>query len=317
MKYTDSLNPDELKVFSQKSDLKGLWLLLFNWTLIVLAFILPSLWLNPLTIVVSLLLLANRQLGLAILMHECAHYSLFKTRSLNQWLGRIFCGAPVLADLDGYRRYHMQHHKLAGTSIDPDYPNYKSYPVSKSSLIRKTLRDFSGLTAVKTLYALMLMNAGLLKYDMSYQSNSAERALSIGQITQNLLSNLFLPILVNAAMWAILYLSGQGWVYLLWWISYFTVYMFILRIRNAAEHASVPNLLDDDPRLHARTTYADWWERLSFAPNFVNFHMEHHLRPSVPCYNLKAFHHYLKNKGVLGDVSVAKGYMSVVRQLVR
>lgn len=210
----------------------------------------------------------------------------------------------------------MQHHKKAGTTTDPDYPNYKNYPVSKKSLLRKTLRDFSGVTGFKTLYALILMNAGLLKYDMSYQSSSAENALSPIQIIGNLSKNLFVPLLVNITLWAALYFSGHGWLYLLWWLSYLTIYMFILRIRNAAEHASVPNLLDTDPRLHARTTYASWWERLTFAPNFVNFHMEHHLQPNIPCYNLKAYHHFLIKNGVLNNIKIANGYLDVIKQLL-
>jgi len=316
MDYKSLLAPEEIKSFTGRSDVRGLWILFVNWALVALAFALPALWFNPLTVIMSLILLANRQLGLAILMHECAHYTLFKTRSLNKWLGRLLCGAPVLADLDGYRSYHLKHHKEAGTTNDPDYPNYKNYPVSKSSLKRKVLRDFSGVTGVKTFYVLMLMNAGLLNYDMSYQANSAEKSLSAGKIARNLASNLFFPITVNVLMFAILYAFGHAWLYALWWISYFTVYMFILRIRNAAEHANVPDLLNKDPRLHARTTYACWWERLTFAPNYVNYHLEHHWIPSIPCYRLKDFHRFLLQKGILNNIKVSPGYVDVVQQLL-
>lgn len=305
----------EIRQFSQKSDLKGLWLLVFNWGLIALAFVLPALWLNPITVIISLVLLANRQLGLGILMHECAHYSLFKTHWLNKWLGRVLCGAPVMADLDGYRTYHLKHHNKAGTTDDPDYPNYRHYPVTKSSFTRKVLRDFTGVTAFKTLYAVMLMNAGLLKYDMSYQTRSAEQKLSLLKIMVNLARNLFMPLVIQLCIFGALYLSGHPWLYLLWWASYFTVYMFIIRIRNAAEHAAVPDLLDKNPLLHARTTYAGWWERLTFAPNYVNYHMEHHLRPNIPCYHLKAFHQYLLENGTLNKVKTATGYIDVIKQL--
>jgi len=272
--------------------------LLFNWGLIVFAFALPAIWFNPLTVFLSLLLLANRQLGLAILMHECAHNSLFLSKKLNKWLGQVLCAAPVIADLDGYRKYHMRHHAEAGTDIDPDYPNYKNYPVTKASMVRKITRDLTGITALKTLYAVLLMNAGVLRYDMSYQSYSADKKLSA------------------VTMWAVLYAVGHAWLYALWWLSYFTVYMVILRIRNAAEHGSVPDLLNTDPLLHARTTYASWWERLTVAPNYVNYHLEHHLRPSVPCYRLAEFHQYLNQRGMLKGVHVATGYVDVIRQLV-
>jgi len=312
-----ALKPAELKPYTQRSNLIATWLVFFNWALIIAAFTLTALWPTPLVIIISLVLLANRQLGLAILMHECAHYSLFKSRELNRWVGTLLCAAPVIADLNGYRKYHMQHHIDAGTTADPDYPNYKNYPVTKSSMGRKIARDFTGITGLKTLYATLLMNAGLLNYDMSYQSHSAEKKIGFQQGLTNLIKNLALPVTMHLLMWFTLYWLGHGWLYGLWWVSYFTVYMFILRIRNAAEHGAVPDLLDKDPLLHARTTYASWWERLTFSPNYVNYHMEHHLRPSVPCYRLPSFHAYLQQRGLLNHIDVAPGYLHVMRQLTQ
>lgn len=311
------LTPAEIRPYTKRSNVIGAWLLLFNWCLIATAFALPILWLHPLTIAISILLLANRQLGLAILMHECAHYSLFSSRALNQQIGRFLCAAPVIADLDGYRKYHMRHHSEAGTNTDPDYPNYKNYPVSNISMARKIARDLCGITAAKTFYATVLMNAGVLSYDMSYQSHAVEQRLPVSQALKNLAINLSLPIFTHVIMWGLLYSLGHGWIYALWWLSYFTVYMFLLRIRNAAEHGSVPDLLDSNPMKHARTTQASWWERMTFAPNHVNYHMEHHLRPDVPCYQLKGFHQYLKDSDLLRDTKVANGYIDVVRQLVK
>ncbi|MAC71727.1 MAG: hypothetical protein CMP84_16195 [Gammaproteobacteria bacterium] len=62
--------------------------------------------------------------------------------------------------------------------------------------------------------------------------------------------------------------------------------MLFSRIRNLAEHAAVPDLTDSDPLLNSRTTLASWWERLTFAPNSINYHLEHNLLPAVPKYRL-------------------------------
>jgi fatty acid desaturase len=51
------------------------------------------------------------------------------------------------------------------------------------------------------------------------------------------------------------------------------------------------------------------------APNYVNFHLEHHLRPNVPCYRLKKFHQYLVTNGYYNDIHIAQGYADVLRQL--
>jgi len=314
--YRLQLKQLDISSFLQKSDFQAFRLLAFNWGLIILAFVIPAIWLNPLTVCSSLLVLANRQLGLSILMHECAHYSLFKTRSLNNWAGQVFFAAPILADVSCYSRYKLKHHRDAGTTVDPDYPNYKDYPVKTMSLLRKTLRDFSGLTGIKMIYAMLLMNAGILNYDLSYQGRKNDAELSKMSIAKNLISNLFLPVLIQTSMFSILYLSGYAWLYSLWWISYLTLYMFLLRIRNAAEHANVPDLLDKDPRLHARTTYVTWWERMTFAPNFVNFHLEHHWQANVPCYHLKKFHYFIKSNGLLEGVEVSTGYVDVVKRML-
>ena len=291
-------------------------MVLLNWALLLAVMILVGLWPNPLSITLALVIIANRQLGLAVLMHECAHYSLFESRLLNIWVGKVLCAAPVIVNLDGYRKYHMSHHKEAGSTADPDYPVYKNFPVSRASFFRKVVRDLTGLTGIKTFYATMLMKAGLLTYDMSYQKNKAENFLSGTEIGLNLVKNLSLSILFHLALFLTFYAAGYAWVYSLWWVSYFTVYMLIIRIRNASEHGAVENLLDSDPSKHARTTQASWVERLLFAPNYVNFHMEHHLRPNIPCYRLKSFHDYLITKGHVDPNKVARGYRQVLSELV-
>jgi fatty acid desaturase len=312
--YT-TINNADIRQFLKKSNWQGLALVSANWALILFAFIISAIWPHWLTYLCSIILLANRQLGIAILMHEAAHYMLFKNKNLNIWVGRTLCGAPVIADLDAYRTYHLQHHKDAGSKDDPDYPNYKDYPVTRMSFIRKLARDIFGITGIKTFYATLKMNAGLVSYDFVYKNEDQKRGLSSRQMIKNLISGFWLPVLSNVVLWLCLYLSGNGNLYLLWVVSYFTVYPLFLRIRNAAEHAAVPNLLDKEPRLHARTTHARWWERLTVAPNYVNYHLEHHLRPNIPCYQLKDFHQYLIRIGYYRETKIANGYLDVIKQL--
>ncbi|WP_179957478.1 fatty acid desaturase family protein [Exilibacterium tricleocarpae] len=316
MDFRKLLTREELEPFLQKSDAWGLWLLVCNWGLIAAAFALVAFWPNLLTCLVAVIVLANRQLGISVLMHDCSHQALFRSRGLNQWVGKWLCAAPVFADLDGYRRYHMRHHRDAGTTADPDYPNYKNYPVTKMSVVRKTLRDLVGYTGLKTFYAVLLMHAGLLEYDMSYQHHRARKRPGPLAIMGNLARNLWAPVLVNVGLWVLLYSTGHGYLFGLWVLAYLTLFMFFARMRNAAEHANVPDLLDRDPRLHARTTHVNWLERLTFAPNHVNYHMEHHWAPGVPPYRLAALHRFLTAKGVLADTPVANSYADVYRAMV-
>ena len=68
-----------------------------------------------------------------------------------------------------------------------------------------------------------------------------------------------------------------------------------------------------DPLRNTRTTLARWWERLLLAPNRVNYHLEHHLVMAVPHYHLPRMHRLLRERGVLRDACVARGYLDVLR----
>ena len=59
-----------------------------------------------------------------------------------------------------------------------------------------------------------------------------------------------------------------------------------------------------------------WWERLFLAPNFVNYHLEHHLLMTVPHYNLPKMHRMLAEKGLLEHALVTDGYAEVLRRAV-
>jgi fatty acid desaturase len=57
--------------------------------------------------------------GLLNLMHEAAHYHVFRARAANNFLGRWVLGPLALADFDSYRQRHWDHHRHLG---DPDDP---------------------------------------------------------------------------------------------------------------------------------------------------------------------------------------------------
>jgi fatty acid desaturase len=125
-------------------------------------------------------------------------------------------------------------------------------------------------------------------------------------------------LIANAALLSILWLSGAAWLYLLWVAAYLTSYPLVARIRQVAEHGNVPALYELDPRGNTRTTRANWLERLILCPNKVNFHIEHHLLPSVPLWQLNALHNTLSARGFYAEYphAVADGYWNVIKRVV-
>jgi len=301
MKASDYLTREEIRHFTRRSDAMGLWMLLKNWLLIAAIFTAVAQWTNLLTILLAILLLGGRQLGLAVLMHEAGHKTLFKSQRLNDLLGQWLAAFPVLGDCNAYGASHREHHRLAGTADDPDLPNYRDYPISAASFRRKLLRDITGRTGSKLLLGL-LSGAGNRIMMRDGEGTSALRQ----------------GLIANALLFAVLWASGQPLLYLLWVIAYLTSYPLVARIRQVAEHGNVPALYEPDPRGNTRTTRANWLEGLIFCPNDVNFHIEHHLLPSVPAWRLRALHERLTARGFYRDHprAVANGYWDVIKRAV-
>lgn len=319
MKIGEILSPLDRATLSNllmKSNAKAFQILLFNYALIGLCFfavvIYPYFW----TWILAAAVLAGRQLGLAILMHDCSHSALFASKKLNQILGTWLCAAPIFADLDQYRTYHLEHHRTAGSEADPDRSNYIQYPVSQKSFRRKILRDLAGLTAVKILVLLWKMNAGTVKYQLAYDDSQKAQTLSIATQFKNVGRNLAPSLIFHAVMIAAFAAGGILWAYSLWWFAWATFYMVFSRIRNAAEHGATLDTHSLNPLLNTRTTMANWFERLFVAPNYVNYHLEHHLMFTLPPYRLKEFHAELKRHQLLPEGNVVSGYSEVIRKLV-
>ena len=301
MNVSDWLNKEELARFTRRSNLRAGWEVLRTWLLIAAIFWAVSTWTNPITLVLAVIFLGGRQLGLAVLMHEAGHRTLFKNPNLNAWLGQWLCAYPVLGDIVAYSTSHREHHRLAGTRQDPDLPNYRRYPISRASFRRKLWRDISGQTGAKLVAGVFLGTGG----NIMMRKGERSRALYPG-------------LLVNALLLLALSFAGIPEFYLLWVIAYLTVYPLVSRIRQVAEHGSVPGLYDPDPRMHTRTTLANPLEQLLICPNSVNYHLEHHFLPGVPNYRLKALHRHLVSKGFYQEHpgAIVESYWGVIKLAV-
>lgn len=301
MKAGNYLTSDELKYFTGRSDIRGAWMVIGNWLSIAAIFAVAAQWTNPLTVLLAIVLLGGRQMGLAVLMHEAGHQTLFRSQRLNARVGQWLCAYPVLGDCEAYGASHREHHRTAGTDKDPDLPNYRAYPVSRASFFRKVGRDLCGRTGFKLLYGLVTGGS------RSIMLREGEKS---GAVRQGLLANLLLLLLLLAL--------GIGELYALWAIAYLTTYPLIARIRQVAEHGNVPDLYHPDPRLNTRTTLANWIERLLVCPNHVNYHVEHHLLASVPSYRLKQLHATLLQRGFYDgyEETLARGYWDVLKRAV-
>ena len=73
-------SPDEWSRLTSRSSWRGMWLVVHAWATIAAAIALVTLWPNPLSWLIAVMVVGTRQLGLAILMHEAAHGGLHRRR---------------------------------------------------------------------------------------------------------------------------------------------------------------------------------------------------------------------------------------------
>lgn len=299
MKVSDYLSSEDVAYFTTKNDWQGWRLVLGNWLCIAAIFAVVGAWPSPVTLILAVVLLATRQLGLSVMMHDCGHRNLFRSKRLNAVVGQWLCALPVMNDQPSYARGHLQHHAKSGSMDDPDLTNYQAYPVSRSSFKRKVIRDLSGQTGFKSMLYIVRGAAGAL--------SNEKRASAVPLVKQ---------LVVQALLFVALAVCGIGWTFVLWAVAYMTVFMLIIRIRQVAEHAAVPDLFDLDPRMNTRTVDAPWWQRMILAPCGVNYHLEHHFMASVPSYKLRELRQHLRRRHALDGVPQFDGYAAVLRHAV-
>lgn len=290
----DLLSEDEIREFRAVSDWRGAWLVTHCWLVILATWAVVWYWTNPITILLGIGVIGARQLGLFVLSHDGAHYTLFKNKKVNDWVSEWLLSRSQLGgSVYSYRKYHMKHHRYTQQEEDPDLALSKPFPISRTSFYRKAWRDLSGQTGWKQ------YGAGI------------RQAFAQGWLHG--LKRLGPNLVINIVFLAGFIISGKWYLYfLLWWVPALTWNRFVTRLRNIGEHAAVP---DNNDRLrNTRTTYANFLERLFIAPYFVNYHLEHHLLVNAPCYRLPALHKRLIAQGLAPRMEIQPSYPAVLRQ---
>jgi len=293
--FRKALPKDVVQALTRRSPWKATAAVLHDLAVLAVAVALAlQLWPDPLVILVSVLVIGTRQHALFVIAHDAAHYLLYQRRWLNDLVGRA-CATVQGLSMCTYRVIHRLHHNNLYGALDPDTALHGGYPRGKWYLIRKLLKDLSGLTAWKT-YAYFLGGAPALNTATNVAvrplDDTSEKLRTEAKRDRNLVIGFHL-LLLAAFAWA-----GYLVEYLvLWVLPLVTVVQAILRLRAIAEHGATTDF--SSPLTAARTNTAPAWLEWLIFPHQVNYHIEHHLYASVPHYNLPALHREMAARGVL------------------
>ncbi|WP_285961335.1 fatty acid desaturase family protein [Pseudomonas tohonis] len=310
-KLSDCFSREEIQRLSQRSDAAGWWAIGSTWAIIAAALAMLAIWPNPVTFVLALVILGGRQLALAILMHEAAHGTLFRTRWLNDLLTDWLCARIIWVDVARYRKHHIRHHAHTGTDQDPDWSLSRPFPTHRASLLRKFARDLSGLSGLRRLFGQLLMDLGVLEYTVAADVKRRPRdGRTWRDYAREGLRNMTPMLLANALLAGMLAACGEFWLFGVWWLANLTTYSLFMRIRSLAEHACTER--GRDMLRNTRTTRAGWLARSTVAPLRVNYHIEHHLMAALPWFRLPEAHRLLRQRGL---VAAPPGYLDVLRRV--
>jgi fatty acid desaturase len=235
-------------------------------------------------------------------MHEGAHYLLFKNRRLNAVISELLLAWPVFITTRTYRPSHFAHHRHVNTDKDPDLMRKQSsvsewqFPKSWGELLALLARDVFGLNTPQLFSDFS---------DMWEQTSDRKKGIDSYAVARML----FYVVVVSA----VTYFHVWPMFLLLWILPILTWVKMAMRVRSIAEHFAIEN----DAYTPTRTTLPSFLESVFVAPRNINYHIEHHLYPSVPFFRLPKLHALLMKDPVYkSKAHVTMTYWGVLRECV-
>lgn len=196
-----------------------------------------------------------------LLLHEGMHAVLFKNRALNDVVS-VLLGSTVGISYTAYRIMHLRHHQYLGDERDPD--DYNNYTGS-----RRVVWMLHGMrVAMGSLLYLFMIPFYARRY-----ARGAERARLLAEYAWIVAVALSIASKCTLSGWAMHHgvpLLIVGW---------------LVNLRGFTQHGLA---VAEDPYLASRSVHAKAW--LRFLLLNENYHLEHHLFPEVPSYNLHQLH---------------------------
>ncbi|MDD3019967.1 MAG: fatty acid desaturase family protein [Alphaproteobacteria bacterium] len=253
-RYTNRLKAKELKRLSRRNPYYWLKDTMIDWLVIGTAFAVFTYNQNPITFILAILVIGNRQHALGLLGHDGTHYTLSYNRKLNDLITNVFAWWPIGLTMSGYRNLHNMHHKFVGTPNDPEviYKGLKAeqwhLPTKIKDVLRLAAKDLIGFGAND--YFTILTYA-------KPTNKSSFFPLAVFHFT-------FITASLYAGIWQIP---------TVWYASMLTAFPMYFRLRLWLEHQGT----DFVHRLHLNKL-----EGALLAPHLAWYHWEHHACPTVP-----------------------------------
>lgn len=271
----------ELAKYNKRSDLRSLLTILAHVTL-VLAPVYIAVLMGPSILWIGLWLCFGLLMnGMLNLMHECAHYHVFSERRRSNLLGHWVMGPLLVADFDGYRWRHWEHHTHLG--VDGDTKDAYLIDIKGPHLFGLLLRC---LTLIE---ALRKFRVQTVVYKDRGQEPS-KRLILLGRAA--LVHSLFFASLVLFAgpvaqrPWPKALMVATSAYILIYGYGLASLTIFAATLRSIAEHQLEEGEVSSAGRAALRNFSCGPVARLIFGAYGFAEHASHHCQPGLPYYHL-------------------------------
>lgn len=294
------LDPALLKRLSALQTWRTVLAIAFDWAVISASIAVAQYAHDLLLYLLAIAIIGGRMHGFGVLLHDFAHYRFLDGRkSLSDWICEITLSWPLLTTVAAYRGNHLAHHRYTNTDQDPDWviklgTRKFTFPQSWQHGVLTLLSYLVVVGSVLDIFSVMQRLSKANKPPLAYR----------------------LARLGYYLAWAAFFtFTGTWMLFVLYWlVPYLTTFFLLMHIRSVAEHFGS---MDYSHELGStRSVLPFWWEGAFFAPHHVNYHLEHHLYPSVPFYHLPALHRALmQNPTYVARAHNTRGYtVGLVRE---
>jgi fatty acid desaturase len=213
---------------------------------------------------------------------------MFRNRVLSRWVG-FLCGLPVFLSVSAYRAGHLPHHKHERDEHDPD-----------------ELENFSTKPRTLAMIFCLVFVAGEL-----FGFHRVGLANAFRGPAENRL-NIAVEYSIIAAAFAAAVLFVPGGILLHGWLFPVLFGKQLTNVRTLAEHVLTSH---DNRILRTRTVVSNRF--VSFFMCNLNYHIEHHLFPAIPWYNLPRVHALLSDEFRRCGAQVYTSYLRFLGDLSR
>ena len=304
--FKPKIDKKTLKELSKRSDIKGLLdISVFIVALILSGYLCILSW-GTLWSIPALLLYGNIfYCKIISIQHETNHETYFKTRALNKLFYHI---TSLLGGFEAVRWKwsHFHHHTYTIFTHEEvyDYENNSPKPTEPIRFLLNFLplgpiiniqkiRHFTHFEIIKHSFGIItpVVNITVPEKEIKKIINSSR--LYVGFWLIIILSSIFFKTWLPIIMLILPPFYGNT----------------ILMICGMTQHAGLADNVKDH-RKSTRTVIMNPF--FSFLYSNMEYHIEHHIFPKIPCHNLKAFHHVVKDQMPTPRKGIINAYKEII-----